>query len=131
MPRVHTDRLYEGELRKIREMLLMMGAKVEEMLSQAMRALIERDSALAEKTLYIDRQINRLEIEVDDLCLRVLARRQPVASDLRFVTMALKVVTDLERRSEEHTSELQSRLHLVCRLLLEKKKIKNTIQRMT
>lgn len=100
MPRLHTDREYEGELRRIREMLLMMGAKVEEMLTQAMRALIERDSELAEKTLYIDRQINRLEIEVDDLCLRVLARRQPVASDLRFLTMALKVVTDLERMGD-------------------------------
>ena len=100
MPRTHTDRLYEGELRKIREMLLMMGAKVEEMLSQAMRALIERDSELADRTLYLDRQINRLEMEVDDLCLRVLARRQPVASDLRFVTMALKVVTDLERMGD-------------------------------
>jgi phosphate transport system protein len=100
MPRLHTDRLYEGELRKIREMLLMMGAKVEEMLTHAMRALIERDSELAERTLYIDRNINRLEMEVDDLCLRVLARRQPVASDLRFVTMALKVVTDLERMGD-------------------------------
>lgn len=99
-PRLHTDREYEGELRKIREMLLMMGAKVEEMLGQAMKALVERDSELAEKTLYIDRQINRLEIEVDDLCLRVLARRQPVASDLRFITMALKVVTDLERMGD-------------------------------
>ena len=100
MPRLHTHREYEGELRRIREMLLMMGAKVEEMLSQAMKALATRDTALAEKTLYIDRQINRLEIEVDDLCLRVLARRQPVASDLRFLTMALKVVTDLERMGD-------------------------------
>ncbi len=100
MPRTHTDRLYEGELRKLREMLLVMGAKVEEMLSHAMRALIERDTELAERTLYIDRQINRLEMEVDDLCLRVLARRQPVASDLRFITMALKVVTDLERMGD-------------------------------
>jgi phosphate transport system protein len=65
-----------------------------------MKALIERDSDLAERTLYIDRQINRLEIEVDDMCLKVLARRQPVASDLRFVTMALKVVTDLERMGD-------------------------------
>lgn len=81
-------------------MLLMMGAKVEEMLSQAMKALIERDSELAERTLYVDRQINRLEIEVDDLCLKVLARRQPLASDLRFITMALKVVTDLERMGD-------------------------------
>ena len=100
MPRLHTDQAYEGELRRIREMLLMMGAKVEEMLGQAMKALVERDSVLAENTLYIDRQINRLEIEVDDLCLRVLARRQPVASDLRFITMALKVVTDLERMGD-------------------------------
>ena len=100
MPRLHTDQAYEGELRRLREMLLTMGAKVEEMLGQAMKALVERDTALAEHTLYIDRQINRLEIEVDDLCLRVLARRQPVASDLRFITMALKVVTDLERMGD-------------------------------
>jgi phosphate transport system protein len=100
MPRLHTDREYEGELSRLREMLLMMGAKVEEMLRQAMKALVTRDTALAEKTLEIDRQINRLEIEVDELCLRVLARRQPVASDLRFLTMALKVVTDLERMGD-------------------------------
>ncbi|GAC1552373.1 MAG: phosphate signaling complex protein PhoU [Polyangiales bacterium] len=98
--RLHTDQAYEGELRRIREMLLTMGAKVEEMLVQAMKALVDRDTELAEKTLYIDRQINRLEIEVDDLCLKVLARRQPVASDLRFITMALKVVTDLERMGD-------------------------------
>jgi phosphate transport system protein len=100
MPRLHTDRLYEGELQKIREMLLMMGAKVEEMLKQSMRAMTERDTELAERTLYIDRAINRLEMELDDHCLRVLARRQPVASDLRFITMALKVVTDLERMGD-------------------------------
>ena len=100
MSRLHTDREYEGELRRLREMLLMMGAKVEEMLTQSMKALVERDSVLAEKTLYIDRTINRLEIEVDDLCLRVLARRQPVARDLRVLTMALKVVTDLERMGD-------------------------------
>lgn len=100
MPRLHTDRLYEGELQKIREMLLMMGAHVEEMLKQSMRAMTERNTELAEKTLYIDRMINRLEIELDDHCLRVLARRQPVASDLRFITMALKVVTDLERMGD-------------------------------
>ena len=69
MPRLHTDQAYEGELRRIREMLLMMGAKVEEMLGQAMKALVDRDSELAEKTLYIDRQINRLEIDIPALAL--------------------------------------------------------------
>src|SRR4029078_12730757 len=95
-----TDQAYEGELRRIREMLLTMGAKVEEMLGQDMRALVERDTELAKNPLYTDRQINRLEIDVDDLCLKVLARRQPVASDLRFITMALKVVTDLGRMGD-------------------------------
>lgn len=95
--RSHPDRDYDGELRKIREQLLLMGAKVEEMLSSSMRALTTRDSELARRTMQIDAQINRLEVETDDLCLRVLARRHPVASDLRFVTMSLKVVTDLER----------------------------------
>lgn len=97
MVRAHTDKEYEAELRRIREQLLLMGAKVEDMLEQSIRALIERDGTLANRTIDFDRQVNRLEIEIDDLCLRVLARRQPVASDLRFLTMALKVVTDLER----------------------------------
>ncbi len=100
MSRAHTDREYEGELRKIREQLLLMGAKVEEMLTASMRALIERDSELAQRTLETDRQINRIEVETDELCLRVLARRQPVASDLRFLTIALKLVTDLERMGD-------------------------------
>lgn len=97
MTRIHTDREYEGELRRLREQLLLMGAKVEELVASSMRALVERDSALAERMMVFDKQINRLEMEVDDLCLRILARRQPVASDLRFLTTALKLVTDLER----------------------------------
>ena len=119
MPRAHTDREYEGELRRIREHILLMGAKVEEILSSSMRALVERDSELAQETIFIDRQINRLEIETDDQCLRVLARRQPVASDLRFITMVLKLVTDLERTGDlgvnicERVIELNSEPQLI------------------
>lgn len=97
MVKLHTDKEYEAELSRIREQLLLMGARVEEMLAASMRGLIERDSDLATKTIESDRQINRLEIDIDEMCLRVLARRQPVASDLRFLTMSLKLVTDLER----------------------------------
>lgn len=100
MVRAHLDREYEGELRKLREDLLLMGAKVEDMLTSSMRALARRDTKLAEKTMAVDREINRLEMEIDEACLRVLARRQPVASDLRFITMALKLVTDLERMGD-------------------------------
>jgi phosphate transport system protein len=95
--REHTNREYEQELRRLREQLLLMGAKVEECIRGSIRALVERDTALAEQMIAFDRKINQLEIEIDELCMQVLARRQPVASDLRFITMALKLVTDLER----------------------------------
>jgi phosphate transport system protein len=93
----HTDREYEQELRQLRELVLLMGARVEEMLAQAMRAFVERDIDLAGATIASDRQIDQLEIEIDEHSLRMLARRQPVASDLRFITTTLKLVTDLER----------------------------------
>lgn len=95
--REHTDREYEGELRKLREQLLMMGAKVEEMIARSVEALVERNSELARRMIELDHQVNRLEVDTDGLCLRILARRQPVASDLRFITIAMKMVTDLER----------------------------------
>ncbi|MBI5543968.1 MAG: phosphate signaling complex protein PhoU [Deltaproteobacteria bacterium] len=97
MGRAHTDREYEAELHRLREQLLLMGAKVEEMIAGSMRALVERDSELARRLIAFDDQIDTLEVETDELCLHVLARRQPVASDLRFLTTALKLVTDLER----------------------------------
>ncbi len=93
----HTDLQYEAELRTLRERLILMGSKVEEMLVSAMKSLIDRDSELAERTMERDREINRLEVEIDERCLRILARRQPVASDLRFITTALKFTTDIER----------------------------------
>ncbi|HVX97711.1 MAG TPA: phosphate signaling complex protein PhoU [Polyangia bacterium] len=95
--REHTNREYEQELRRLREQLLLMGAKVEEMIRGSIRALVERETAVAEQMIAFDKKINQLELEIDELCMQILARRQPVASDLRFITMALKLVTDLER----------------------------------
>src|SRR5687767_5674114 len=94
---VHAAPEYEAELHRLHEQLLLIGAKVEEMIANSMRALVERDSALARRMIDFDHQINRLEVETDELCLRILAKRQPVASDLRLITIALKLVTDLER----------------------------------
>lgn len=95
--RQHTDREYEAELRRLREQLLLMGARVEESIADSIKALVDRDSERARRTIEADHQVNRLEVETDELCLRVLAKRQPVASDLRFITIAMKMVTDLER----------------------------------
>ena len=100
MQKRHTDREYEGELDALRQQLLRMGQKVEEMIAAAMRSLARRDSPGALATIEADGVINQLEKETDELCLRILARRQPVASDLRAIIIASKMVTDLERMGD-------------------------------
>ncbi len=95
--RKHTDKSFDVELDELRAKLLTLGGKVEEEIASGVKALIERDSALAESVLAADREVNRLEVEIDEMCRRLLALRQPAASDLRLITTALKVVVDLER----------------------------------
>jgi phosphate transport system protein len=101
MEREHFSRQFDTELNEIREKLLEMGGKVEVMIANSMEALVERNTELAEKTIAFDHQINHLEMEIDEKCLEVLARRQPAARDLRFMTLALKIVTDLERIGDQ------------------------------
>lgn len=96
MPR-HTDREYESELRALNDRLLKMAGRVEEMVAQAARALAERDAELARTTILLDETVNTDEVEIDEACQSILARRQPLAGDLRFIACALKMVTDLER----------------------------------
>lgn len=97
MGKLHTDREYEAELSTLRERLLYMAARVEDQLVGALSAYERLDIPLARRMSAADAQIDQLELEIDGLCIQLLARRQPVASDLRFVTTSLKVVTDLER----------------------------------
>lgn len=99
MPR-HTDRDYEHELETLRERILLMGAQVERLVATAFSALGRRDAAGARDAIELDEEIDHLEVEIDELSLRILARRQPVASDLRFITTTLKLVTDLERAAD-------------------------------
>jgi phosphate transport system protein len=101
MEREHISRIYDAELNEIREKLLEMGGKVELMINDAMKSLVERDSDLASRTIDFDHEINRLEVEIDEKCLQVFATRQPAARDLRFLTLALKIVTDLERIGDQ------------------------------
>ena len=95
--KLHTDRKYETELQAVRNQILLMAGHVEQMIGASVKALSERDPELARATIALDAKVNTLEVETDDLCLVILAKRQPMASDLRFVTLALKMVTDLER----------------------------------
>lgn len=93
----HTDKAYDAQLDDLRNKLLSLGGKVETEIATSVRALAERDSALAEQVINADREVNRLEVEIDEVCRRLLVLRQPAASDLRFITTALKIVVDLER----------------------------------
>lgn len=95
--KTHTDRQYEEQLRRLRESLLRMAGQVEEMIALSVKALVERDVDLARNTIEADSRVNQSEIDADELCLLILAKRQPMASDLRFITLSLKMVTDLER----------------------------------
>lgn len=97
MTRAHTDREYDNQLRHLRDKLLLMAGHVEHMVAQSIRALVERDVKIARHTIETDRKVNQCEVEIDELCLLILAKRQPMAGDLRFITLALKMVTDLER----------------------------------
>ena len=94
---VHTDRQYEEELSELRQRILTMGGLVEKQIANAIQALVTRDRALAEVTIQKDHEVNALEVGIDELCLRLLALRQPAGRDLRFITTALKITTDLER----------------------------------
>lgn len=93
----HTSKIFEQELNTLRERLAVMGGRGARQLALAMTALTERDDDLAREVLKNDDQIDRDEAEIDEIALQILATRQPVASDLRFITMAFKMVIDLER----------------------------------
>jgi phosphate transport system protein len=93
----HTSKDFEQELRTLRERLVAMGGRCEQQITVAMDALGDRDDEVARKVIADDQIIDRDENEIDELALQILATRQPVASDLRFITMSLKFVTDLER----------------------------------
>jgi len=93
----HIYRPFDDELRLLKDKILAMGGLVETHIAQAMEALMARDESRAKMAIEGDRKVNKLELEVDELCVRLIALRQPAGSDLRFVAASLKIVTDLER----------------------------------
>ena len=95
-----TSRHFDEELRTLKERLLQMGSLAEKALHRAVGALVERDEARLSDLADLERQVNALEIEVDDRAFTALVKRQPVASDLRFVVMSIKIAGDIERISD-------------------------------
>jgi phosphate transport system protein len=96
-----TETHFQRELETLKENLLKMATLVEEMIRDAVQSLVKRDSEFAKKTMEREEQINTMEIAIDEMCLKLLALRQPMATDLRFITSAMKIVTDLERMGDQ------------------------------
>jgi len=94
-------RHFHEELDALKQTLLAMGALVEEQIRLTMRALVERDDWLAGRVIERDREVNAYDVEVDEKCVELLALHQPAAGDLRFLTTAMKIVTDLERIGDQ------------------------------
>jgi len=111
---LHTDRAFEEQLGQLRTAVLEMGGLVEEQIGQAVRALIQRDEALARATIERDHTVNRFDVEIDDLSLKLLALRQPAARDLRLITTALKITTDLERIGDMATHIAERAIELAA-----------------
>jgi phosphate transport system protein len=101
MPSSHTSRDFEAELRELRAHTLAMGARCERSLRLALEAFWTGSNTLAAEVKELDQKIDRDEMDIDALVLRILALRQPVAYDLRLLATALKLVTDLERIGDE------------------------------
>ena len=95
--RQHISEQFNEELDEVKNHMLEMGGVVEEQIANAVNALVAARSSDAERVLSRDAEVNALEVVIDDECSRILARRQPTASDLRLVLAISKVITDLER----------------------------------
>ncbi len=108
----HTSKDFETELRTLRERLCTMGGRAEQQITRAMQALADGDDVLARQVIDNDVAVDRDESEIDELALQILATRQPVASDLRFIAMSLKLVTDLERIGDLATGIAKRALEL-------------------
>ncbi|MBT8058703.1 MAG: phosphate signaling complex protein PhoU [Gammaproteobacteria bacterium] len=97
----HISQQFNEELEEVRSKVLQMGGIVEEQLQLAVRALVEGNVDMAADVIHNDYRINALDVDIDEECTRIVARRQPAASDLRLVMAVIKTITDLERIGDE------------------------------
>jgi phosphate transport system protein len=104
---------FEGELQSLRNQLLTMGGVVEERVHRAIHALIHRTEEEAQRIIVTDKEVNDLQMDIDNRCLRLLATQTPLAVDLRLITSAMKINADLERVGDQAVNIAESVLVLI------------------
>lgn len=95
------ERHFDEELNQLKERLLRMGAIAEEMIQKAVKALRERSEKLTQEVFESEKTVNQMHVEIDDRCLKLIALHQPMAADLRLITAAMKINSDLERIADQ------------------------------
>lgn len=113
------ERQFDQELKGLNKDILKMGALVEEAIYKSIEALKNRDSGLAKSIVDNDVNVDRLELEIDDKCIDLIARYQPMAKDLRFITTGMKINTELERIADIAVDIAQRTLEIVDKPLLK------------
>jgi phosphate transport system protein len=97
----HISKQFDQELEDLRNMVFKMGGLVEQQVRNGLKALLNGDEKLAKKVIKRDKKVNAMEVEIDETCTNILARRSPAASDLRLIITIIKTITDLERIGDE------------------------------
>ena len=105
-------RHFHEELDALKQTLLLMGALVEQQIRRVMQALLDRDDAAARDVIERDNEVNAYDVQIDEKCVELLALYQPTAGDLRFLTTAMKIVTDLERIGDQAVNIAQRTMEL-------------------
>jgi len=108
----HISHKFDEEMENLRNQVLKMGGLVEQQIVGACDALQKLDATQAEEIILKDHKVNALEVSIDENCTRILAKRQPAASDLRMVIAVIKTITDLERIGDEAEKIAKMAIHL-------------------
>jgi phosphate transport system protein len=109
----HISQQFNAELEKLRHRVLAMGGLVEQQIVDAVKALVEGDSGLAEAVIENDHRVNAFEVSIDEQCAQILALRQPTASDLRLIVAVIKTIADLERIGDQSEKVARMGLKLI------------------
>ncbi len=107
----HTSSQFDQELEEIRTKILRMGGQVEEMIKGALVGFSTANRDQLNGVLVLEKEVNSAEMEIDEICNKVIAKRQPTASDLRFLVACLKMIRDLERAGDEAEKMARMALH--------------------
>lgn len=108
----HISQKFDDEMDDLRSQVLKMGGLVERQIVNAIQALQDMDAIAAEKIILDDHKVNALEVSVDEACTRIIAKRQPAATDLRMLVAVIKTITDLERMGDEAEKIAKMALHI-------------------